>query len=111
MSERWADAGMARAAVISAIELLAPTAGAELVRSLTMMLLLQAASVRDRKPKTREDEPRDRVRTVSPSHAPRTAVRLWAAISSWSGVGKALSPSVARGFRAASPRRPPLVPT
>lgn len=47
-----------------------------------MTLLLQTARARVSAAKTLVAAVRDRVSTVSPSHRPNTAVRLWAAISS-----------------------------
>ena len=51
-----------------------------------MMLLLQVAMARERRANTRDAGEPARVTTVSPSHTPRTAARLWAATSRMPGV-------------------------
>lgn len=75
-SDRWAVAGTMSAPVISSIARPIWTAGRELDRRCRMMAQLQTTSASDRNVKIREESARDRVKTVSPSQTPRTAIKL-----------------------------------
>jgi hypothetical protein len=79
-------AGTISAVISSSTACAVSAADTEVDSRCTMMLLLQTTSVRQRKAKTRASGVRDRVTTVSPSHTPRTAVRLRDATSRPSGV-------------------------